>query len=211
MKIMIVEPFVSLIDIALQTLTMPVSDMRVCEFGNQYMRVPGIPHSSGKEYFESLGAKHISLDLNGRTGSIKMDLSKDVLLMHPEWAGAFDLVTDFGTIEHVENGVYEAFLNAHNLCRKGGVMLHTLPLSGCWPGHSPYHFDDVFFPRLALCSKYVVVVHSLQTTTYGKHSRKPKTNVSAVMIKSRDEPFMSKEQFVGLLSVCIDGFNETMP
>ena len=195
---MIVTPWFELFEPACKAIGMGYDGMKICELGNQWMQVEGIKCGVGKEYFTSLGAEHVSIDLNGRAGALRLDLSKDILLEKPEWKGYFDLVSDIGTLEHVQDGVYEGFKNVHNFCRKGGVMIHSVPLSGHWYKHSPYHFQADFFKKLAAVAKYVCVLDELRTTTYGRHSRKPKTNTNAILVKENDVPFISKEEFVSL-------------
>jgi len=77
-------------------------------------------------------------------------------------------------------------------------MVHTAPLVGHWPRHSPYHFREGFFSRLASAMGYEVVLEELQTTTYGRRSRVAKTNVSVVLVKAARRPFMPKEEFLSL-------------
>lgn len=195
---MITRPWFELLETARIAIAVDYKAMRVCEFGSQVLRTKEIGCSSGKEYFTSLGAEHVSIDLNGRLGSLKMDLSKDLLLERPEWRGYFDMVTNFGTIEHVQDGIYEALVNVHNLCRQGGAMIHVGPLIGLWPGHSPYHFHEDFFKMLAQAAGYSCVTNELMTAIEGKRSKRPKICVCAVLVKQGDGPFMSRGEFESL-------------
>eukprot|EP00418_Pyrodinium_bahamense_P028266 CAMPEP_0179154018 /NCGR_PEP_ID=MMETSP0796-20121207/74931_1 /TAXON_ID=73915 /ORGANISM="Pyrodinium bahamense, Strain pbaha01" /LENGTH=216 /DNA_ID=CAMNT_0020855351 /DNA_START=35 /DNA_END=686 /DNA_ORIENTATION=- len=109
--------------------------------------------------------------------------------------GHCDVVTDFGTIEHVGEGEgfaaliagsadskvatlaarqaalaavgvraslpleaqYEVFRNMHELARPdGGLMVHALPLAGCWPGHGAFEYEQSFFWALADAAGYEV-------------------------------------------------------
>ena len=61
----------------------------------------------------------------------------------PELWNRYDLVIDSGTAEHCFN-VREVLGNAVRALKVGGLVMHTLPMSG-WAGHGFYQFSpDVF-------------------------------------------------------------------
>ena len=104
-------------------------EIRICELGNQRMKWHP-EHRSAKNFFLSTGAKeHISIDMNGKDGALKLNLAEDLLVLHPEWKGRFDLVTNYGTAEHVQDGIYECYKNIHNFCRYGGIIVNDGPPS----------------------------------------------------------------------------------
>ena len=78
-----------------------------------------------KDYFESVGIKHTSVDWNGEDGALAMDLN------HPQILPKSDVVTNFGTSEHVENQK-EVFENIDRFMGKWAV--HAVPLIGNWYG-----------------------------------------------------------------------------
>ena len=82
---------------------------------------------TGKEYYESKGVIHTSIDLNGRRGALKFDLSQPIDM--PEWINHFDIITNLGTTEHVEpqSSQYECFKNIHNFLKVGGIVIHVVP------------------------------------------------------------------------------------
>ena len=123
--------------------------MRMCEFGNQHLLE--FATGSAKTYFERLGVDHTSYDLNGEDGALAVDLAIPL-----DVSDSFDVVTNFGTCEHIPE-IYTAFLNAHNLCRVGGLMVHAMPHVGHWPGHGFYTFTPEFFLKLAEAACYRVV------------------------------------------------------
>jgi hypothetical protein len=104
--------------------------LRVLELGDQLLWPEGTP---AKEWFVSQGARHVSIDLNGRHGAVPLDLSMPIV--DPE---GFDVVTDFGTSEHVAD-LYQCWLNIHNLCKVGGLIIHAIPKVGSWPDHG-FHY-----------------------------------------------------------------------
>ena len=97
------------------------------ELGDQVISDEDVSEKTGKEYFGNLGIHHASFDLNGLHGAIPVDLSRPV--NNPEWKNHFDIVTNAGTIEHVEPkiGQYECFRNVHNWMKTGGISIHLAP------------------------------------------------------------------------------------
>lgn len=64
----------------------------------------------------------------------------------------FDVVTNFGTVEHIFN-VGEGFRTLHRLTAPGGVMLHILPTYGGYY-HGFYNIHSVVFRSLAAANQY---------------------------------------------------------
>jgi hypothetical protein len=87
-----------------------------------------------KTAFESLGWRHTSIDLNGLGGALPIDLTKPIDVRGI--GGPFDVVTNFGTSEHVE-GQYECWKNIFSLCRVGGHIVCCVPW--IWPKHGKYY------------------------------------------------------------------------
>lgn len=164
---------IGLVDIALKAIDTPYKGLLMCELGNQKMRFG--KYKTGKEYFKALGVKHISIDINGKSGAKKLDLAAPI----NRWKNTFDIVTNFGTSEHVE-GQHACFENIHNFCRVGGAMVHAVPLKGTYKGHSPYHYDNTFFNKLAEANYYTVILNE------ARWRGNVLANVCAVLIKERD-------------------------
>src|SRR5271154_6877868 len=80
-----------------------------------------------RDFWRWLGLDYASVDIDGSPGSVPLDLNYDDV---PKSAvGKFDLVTNFGTTEHVANQL-NAFKVIHDLTALGGVMWHHLPAQG---------------------------------------------------------------------------------
>lgn len=125
--------------------------LSMCELGNQHVRLHGKRvYTTGKKYFEQFGVEHDSLDINGKDGAIKCDLSEEIT-----GRKGYDVVTDFGTIEHVKEQFW-AWSNVHALVKVGGLMVHVLPLAGYWKRHCKYHYTDKFAHMLASDNAYLV-------------------------------------------------------
>ena len=66
----------------------------------------------------------------------------------------FDLVTDLGTFEHVFD-IANAFRNAHEICRVGGLMIHALP-SNCNANHGYYAIQPRMIADIAVVNAYEI-------------------------------------------------------
>jgi hypothetical protein len=171
---------------------------RLCELGDQLLidddgNVTGV----AKDLYESLGFAHTSMDINGRHGAVPVDLERPV---PPEFVGAFDIVTDYGTLEHV-NGQYQAFRNVHLMCREGGVMIHHLPLAGTYPKHCRYYYTLEFMEGLARACGYDVILPDVLDDSDGQTVKKL---VAVAFVKTAGD-FISEEEFDGLPGVTDTG------
>jgi hypothetical protein len=171
-------------------------NIKICELGDQRMKWH--PDAIAKTFLINNGAiEHISIDVNGRNGSLPLDLSKDLTITKPEWKKHFDLVTNYGTAEHVQNGIYECFKNIHNFCRVGGIMVNDGPPLGCCPWHSPYHYRTHFFPELAKKCGYKTLLFDARIVPgrRGCKEAKDRTLVIAMFQKIKDDEFISEVEF----------------
>jgi hypothetical protein len=122
------------------------------ELGNQRLLIEGYA-ADAKGYFEKKGVKHTSFDLNGKDGSIPVDLSKPI---GKQYHNKFDIVTNAGTSEHITNGQIEVFRNIHDMCKIGGYMIHSIPKEGCWKDHCPHKYTWNFIRSLAKSNGYTI-------------------------------------------------------
>lgn len=159
-----------------------IYDNEVC--GNRYGMI-------AKDFFEEQGFEHTSVDICGCQKSIKLDLRQ------PHNLGLFDIVTDYGTTEHVEGrvGYYEAFKNIHNACKVGGLMIHETPKTGHWLGHGHNYVTEEFYK--GLCSKTGYKIIEL-----GEHFAMGNIAdgglIVCVLQKMVDNEFIAKESFLEL-------------
>lgn len=100
-----------------------------------------------KTFFESIGFKHTSVDLNGKDGALPLDLSK------PLGLGTFDMVTNMGTSEHVSEGNYtgqvQCWQNIVESMHVGSVLVTITPQPGTWIRHGTWYPKLAFFAELA--------------------------------------------------------------
>jgi len=102
-----------------------------------------------KEVFKKLGFDHTSIDMNAKNGAIPLDLRKPLNL------GTFDMVTNFGTTEHVSPGNIAGQTACwKNICEAmhvGSVLVSATPAPGAprWMTHGCWYPEKLFFRGLA--------------------------------------------------------------
>lgn len=133
-------------------LYQPLVGRTMLELGGKINAPPearSLPNSEKREYtykafFERLGYQHISVDWNGDHGALPLDLRVPLNL------GTFDMVSNIGTSEHVEDqeGVWRNLVAA---CAPASVLVSTTPLAGGqdWQWHGYFYPTAQFFTDLA--------------------------------------------------------------
>jgi hypothetical protein len=97
-----------------------------------------------------LGFSYASIDIDGSSSSIPLDLNFDDVpreLVHKH-----NVVTNFGTTEHIANQL-NAFKIIHDLTAPSGIMIHALPVQGCF-NHGLINYSPKFFWMLARSNEY---------------------------------------------------------
>jgi hypothetical protein len=103
-----------------------------------------------RPFWTWLGLDYACIDIDGSPGSIPLDLNFDEV--PAEARGKHQLVTNFGSTEHIANQA-NAFKVIHDLTAPGGVMLHNLPLQGHF-NHGFINYNPKFFWTLARDNGY---------------------------------------------------------
>lgn len=167
--------------------------LKWCEFGNQGHYQGG----SAKRVYEERGVQHTSFDLNGLDGALPIDLGQPMPIIY---INQFDVVTNYGTIEHINNQ-FQAFKNIHDICRKGGIMIQLLPLVENWPNHGRYHYSENFVKKLAQLCNYRIVEYDIFSSL-----PRPLSKIIAVAyIKSKNNEFITKEDFYQIKEIIDSG------
>lgn len=169
-----------------------VHGLKMAELGAQHMNVEGRFKGPAKAYFESLGVAHTSFDLDPQFGAQFLDLGIPI----PEasdYVSAFDIVTNFGTSEHVVLH-YTCFENIHRMCRPAGLMLHTVAPPNHWAHHGRYYYPSEFFEGLARANDYELI--ELSCVAHHKHAQRD--IMCALLRKAGDTPFMPEPSFAAL-------------
>ena len=183
---------IGLMDDAINAIGKEYNEISICELGNQRTK-DELNYKTGKEYLEAAGSKHLSIDLNGLDGAIALDLSKPVDKYH----GHFDMVTNYGTTEHVGNQ-YEVFKNIHNFTKKGGAMVHASPLAPYWYYHGNCNYEFEFYKNLAEANDYKVIISNMV-----RHSNQDVELyiLCYVLIKENNNPFVSPVDFKNIRGI----------
>lgn len=191
-----------------QTFGTEVRGRRMLELGDQVIDDPGIPDKTGKEYFSRLGYEHVSVDLNGLHGAVVRDLTKPEQFR--DWHGAWDILTNAGTTEHVEpfEAQFECFGILHACLRTGGVAIHLLPdvderdERGSWVDHCRYYYSASFFERLAAACGYELlastVINGLRCAAVKKTVDQPFMTDRAALLESIAQRTHRPDSFGGL-------------
>ena len=103
---------------------------------------------SSAPFWSALGFQRSAIDVEG--DAIRIDLNRGKVPRRLR--GAFDLVVNAGTTEHVANQM-NAFRIIHHLVRVGGIMYHELPAGGLID-HGLVGYQPKFFNMLANFNGY---------------------------------------------------------
>ena len=143
----------------------------VCELGNQFM-AGGELDRPASEFYKGLGCgRYEAIDANGQ-GTLTSDLNRPlpltVAFTHKpiKWMESFDLVTDFGTGEHIfDQG--QLWRTIHDLTKPGGYIAFDRPSQG-YSKHCFYLITAGLIHDLALANGYVIVKLQNQKTPRGQ-------------------------------------------
>lgn len=176
----------------LKKLGVDYSGLCWCELGNQvYSGKPA------KNMYVSKGVVHTSIDINGKLGALSLDLDNPV---PKNLCDKFDVVTNYGTTEHVNNQ-YSVFRNIHSMCKRGGIMLHGVPVVGQWPKHCRYYYSDQFFMALSsLCAYTLVDLRILNAGAYEFPN-----NLVVCVLRKGSRSFPPAETFLSIKGITDSG------
>lgn len=108
---------------------------------------------SARDLYRRIGMQYQCIDTSGEFGALPLDLNVDGV--PAEHVGRYDLVTNFGTTEHVFNQL-NVLKVIHDLTKPGGVMIHGVPFTG-WTVHGLYNYTPKFFWCLQEQNQYELV------------------------------------------------------
>jgi hypothetical protein len=151
-------------------LLKPIDDCRtMLELGNKRNRA-----GSYKDYFRQLGFDHVSIDLNGNDGALPLNLEEPLGL-----GRRFDVVTNFGTSEHVAKQE-PCWRNIVEHC--GNILVSTTPFPGDWSWHGRWYPRPDFYKQFAELNGFALERFYLSGST-------PKRMLFARLCKLKDVPF----------------------
>jgi len=102
------------------------------------------------------GFTYKALDIFEDENTIMFDLN----IHSPEegMCEKFDMVTNFGTTEHVINQ-YLSMKTIHELAKPGGLIYHELPMSG-YHYHGYFSYNPLLFHDLADTNSYSIIIQN---------------------------------------------------
>lgn len=147
--------------------------LKMLELGAQYLYVPTAPDGisypgkylnptmdapvMAKPYFQELGFEHTSIDMNGEGESLRINMSE------PASLGKFDVITDFGTSEHVQD-LWQCLQNLHEFGDLGTLYFHVNPVVGSWPRHCHWYRKPDFYEKFVQMAGYELLDRRLCPT-----------------------------------------------
>jgi len=121
---------IDLLTNVLKQQNLSFNNIKMMQLGDQKVRNdPSNEIISGKVFFEKKGVEVVSIDINGERGSLPIDLSRKI--KWPQYKGYFDVITNFGTSEHIKEHLI-CFDNMLYFCRIGGLMINVVPKEGAF-------------------------------------------------------------------------------
>lgn len=124
---------------------------------------------SYKSYFRQLGWDHVSIDLNGKHGALKLDL-RERHELEPA-----DVVTNIGTSEHVDPQGF-VWQNIVDWMKVGGLLVSITPLPGDWGWHGRFYPSPRWY--FDFCR-----LNSLMVTRIGVTAKPPMRVVNVRAVK----------------------------
>jgi len=123
----------------------------VCELGDQGMCGGPTKTALAKDWYLGMGCgRYVSIDGNGR-GTMTADLNRPLKFV----AERFDLVTDFGTGEHIFDQA-QVWRTMHDLTKPGGFIAFDRPAQG-YQKHCFYLTNECLLRDLAAANDYEVL------------------------------------------------------
>jgi hypothetical protein len=153
-------------------LTIPIPNAPPDFDGIEEKLAPDAPMA--RKLWTWLGFDYASIDIDGSPGSIPLDLNYDDV-PHEE-KSKYNLVTNFGTTEHVANQL-NAFKIIHDLAAVRGIMMHHLPAQGNF-NHGLINYNPKFFWMLARSNEYRWLYFDF--TKSGAHYELPRNVLESV-------------------------------
>lgn len=151
-----------------------------------------------RDLYKNWGIKeYIAFDLFDSRAE-KVDLNID-LNRTDKW----DIVTNFGTSEHMFNQF--AFMkNCHDLTKRGGITLHVVPVSSGMD-HGLINYQPTFFRSLSIANDYEIVSFRYIPFIVMQQESNKKKYVYVNLSKSRDlrerkDIFLSKVKLISQFS-----------
>jgi len=168
-----------------------IRPLLMCELGAQNIYTDGEWYGKiAKDFFTLNGVQHESYDIIVHQNCEYMDLR---IAIPKTLKNKYDVVTDFGTTEHIDGNYYQGNKNIHDLCKVGGLIIRENPKTGHWIGHGNNYVDMEFYNVLAKMCDYEILE---LTEEFAMGNTTDGGNVSVVLRKISAKPFPTIKAFV---------------
>lgn len=163
-----------------RSLNLP-NGFSVCELGDQWVNFTH-PRVVASDWYETFGCGvYDAIDGNGR-GTLVFDLNNPLPI---EFTNQYDLVTDFGTGEHIFDQA-QVWKTLHRLTKPGGIIVVDRPSTGyglhCFYLVNPGMFTDI------------VQANGYEPVHLSEHKTENGSLLLAAMRKMTDAPFVVPQQ-----------------
>lgn len=118
-----------------------------------------------KGHFERAGLTHVSIDTNATCGALPLDLTKPIDVA--SIGGPFDIVTNFGTTEHVAEQE-PCWRNVHALVKPGGYLISATPMD--WPKHGRWYPTETWYSEFCELNGYRIEASFIEEDKLGYHT-----------------------------------------
>jgi hypothetical protein len=144
------EPGLSRDDVLRGTRTIfPSNEVAAQSAADRYDGINRLPVG---ELFRGSTYRYRCVDLYPGDFTIVVDLNR--YSVSEEWRSQFDLITNFGTTEHITDQV-NAFRVMHDFASAGCRFAHAVPFTG-YLNHGLYNYHPLFFVFLAVANHYTI-------------------------------------------------------
>jgi hypothetical protein len=177
----------------------------ICELGDQFCGSANGRIVARDWYGQQDVAQYTSIDANGLNGALVWDLNRPLveydgvigiplyelagakshLRTIAELRGKFDIVTDFGTGEHIWNQD-QVWRTLHELCKANGYIVFDRPTQG-YGGHCFYLLDRSVIAAFCHANNYTPIWIGRALTTRGELLR-------GILHKRGNGPFVTPQQ-----------------
>jgi hypothetical protein len=146
---------------------------------------------------------YASIDATDERATYRIDLSNPIESL-PE----FDVVTNFGTTEHVFN-IGEAFRSIHRLTRPGGVSLHCVPCFA-FINHGFYNVHPNLLVEMARANGYTLVDFSYFDNAFVRNVRMDQEGVEQFDLDSLPIKLADMENTQIFMTKVVDIFYQNL-
>ncbi len=109
------------------------------------------------------GVKYLAIDIFEAEDTLLFDLNTDAVPRRLQCK--FDIVTNFGTSEHVLDQ-RRAFETVHDFTKPGGIIYHDVPMGGYFY-HGYFAYTPLFFNHLAAANNYEIIFRHFSKAPLG--------------------------------------------